>query len=175
MSKNLRSMALLILILVAFLGPWTFTQDGAPPPEWCGPRHMLLENGRCATLVSGAGILGLVGAIFVGGLHELATGNILVPDAARQILLSLGILLILLPPVFTLLKLRYGKDKRLQILSRLSWGLAMLPSMWIALFTSGFNPAQFWGIWLYMLLAAGTLLLSILGPRTRDKLRTANL
>ena len=46
-SKNVVRGAVLILLLVAIVGPWAYSSDGAPPAEWCRDPNILLENERC--------------------------------------------------------------------------------------------------------------------------------
>jgi len=33
--KNVGRVAVLMLLLVAIMGPWTYSSDGVPPAEWC--------------------------------------------------------------------------------------------------------------------------------------------
>jgi len=54
--KNVGRAAVLVLLLVAMAGPWTYTADGAPPAEWRRAPNILLENGRCVRLMSAAPI-----------------------------------------------------------------------------------------------------------------------
>jgi hypothetical protein len=51
-ARNLVRLALLLLWIVAILGPWTYTLDGVPPPEWCDERYVLIAEDRCADLIS---------------------------------------------------------------------------------------------------------------------------
>jgi hypothetical protein len=55
--KKVGRVAVLMLLLVSLIGPWTYTADGVPPAEWCRDPNILLENGRCVRLVSGATVL----------------------------------------------------------------------------------------------------------------------
>jgi len=52
--KSVGRVAVLMLLLVAMMGPWTYTADGVPLAEWCRDPNILLENGRCVRLMSGA-------------------------------------------------------------------------------------------------------------------------
>jgi len=52
--KNVGRVAVLVLLLLATIGPWTYTADGAPPAEWCRAPNILLENDRCVRLMSAA-------------------------------------------------------------------------------------------------------------------------
>ena len=65
--KNMGRVPVLVLLLLAIGGPWFFTLDGVPPPEWCRDPFFLLSNGRCAGSVSAAEILAFVG---LAGKHN---------------------------------------------------------------------------------------------------------
>ena len=63
--KNVGRVVVLILLLVAIMGPWTYSSDGAPPAEWCRAPNILLENGRCVRLVSGLEVLTVIVGAFL--------------------------------------------------------------------------------------------------------------
>lgn len=165
---------LLLLLMAAFLGPWTYTMDGAPPAEWCTSPYLLLDNGRCGSLVSGASILFFVGANFAGLVAGLVNGEMALVDAVVQFMLSTGIFVLLLPLLVTLLRVRYAEGRRFRVFHRISWGLAIGPSVWIAAFAPGSSALEFWGMWFYITLAVGTLTLTIAGPSIRSRFRQAD-
>ena len=79
-------MIALVLLAVAILGPWYFTFDGVPPPEWCVAPAFLLENGRCAGLVTGALIIAFIVGAFIYLNVGLVTGATVLPERAREFL-----------------------------------------------------------------------------------------
>ena len=143
--KNVGRVAVLMLLLVAMMGPWTYTADGVGPVEWCRDPNILLENGRCVGLVTGATVL---------------------VDRVREFLgvsLFTMFLFLLVLPFFTTLLLVLGRDsRRLRIFHLMAWGLAAGLSLLPIMFESALRSGRFWGIWLYIGLAASTLILEVL-------------
>ena len=146
--KNVGRVAVLVLLLVAIMGPWTYSSDGVPPAAWCRDPNILLENGRCVGLVTGATVL---------------------PDRAREFLgvflFTVGIFLLVLPFFTTLLLIRGRDSRRLRVFHLMAWGLAVLsvlPLLIMLTSASMMPPGQLWGIWLYFGLAASALILEVL-------------
>ena len=166
--KNVGRVAVLVLLLVAIMGPWTFSSDGVPPAAWCRDPNILLENGRCVRLVSGATVLTFMAGAFLSMSVGLVTGATLLPDRAREFLgvflFTVGIFLLVLPFFSTLILIRGGDRRRLQVFQVMAWGLAavlsLLPAL-LAMSGSGLY-SELWGIWLYFGLAAGALTLEVL-------------
>jgi hypothetical protein len=161
--KNVGRVAVLMLLLVAIMGPWGYTSDGVPPPEWCHDPFILLEDGRCVGLVSAATGLTLVADVFLSMSVGLVTGATVLPDRAREFLgVSLAMMLLFLPmlPFFTtLLLIRGGDSWCLRVFHMMAWGLAAVLSLLQAVSESVLCSARFWGIWLYIGLAASALIL----------------
>ncbi len=64
--------AMLMLLLVAVMGPWTYTSDGTLPAEWYRAFNILLGNQRCVSLVSGEEML----TSMVSALASVSTGPV---------------------------------------------------------------------------------------------------
>ena len=164
--KNVGRVAVLMLLLVAMMGPWTYTADGVGPVEWCRDPNILLENGRCVRLVSGATILTFMAGAFLSMSVGLVTGATVLADRAREFLgvsLFTMLLFLLVLPFFTTLLLVLGRDsRRLRIFHLMAWGLAAGLSLLPIMFESALRSGRFWGIWLYIGLAASTLILEVL-------------
>jgi len=160
--KNVVRLAMLILLLVAIVGPWTYSSDGTPPAEWCLNPNILLENGRCVRLVSGAEVLTFITGAFLSLNVQLVKGTLVLADRAREFLgvfLFMALLFLLVQPFFSTLLLIFGGDRPHHRMYHVTaWGLAasisgllLVASCWSGLHT------DLWGIWLYVALAASVL------------------
>jgi hypothetical protein len=163
--KNVGRVAVLMLLLVAMMGPWTYTSDGVGPAAWCRDPNILLENGRCVKLVSGTRILTFMAGAFLSMSVGLVTGATVLPDRAREFLgvflFTVGIFLLILPFFTTLLLIRGGDSWRRRVFHVMAWGLAAVLGLLLALLAlsgSGLYP-ELWGIWLYTGLTASALIL----------------
>lgn len=165
--KNLWRVAVLILVVVAISGPWTYTADGVGPVEWCDAPNILLENGHCVRLVSGADVLTFMAGAFLELSVGLVTGEIVHAGRFREFLLTflfmVGIILLVLPFFSMLLLTILGKGRRrLRVFQVVAWGLAdLLPLLLIVSVTSELYPAL-WGTWLYIALTSVALTLEML-------------
>ncbi len=151
--------AVLILLMVAICGPWTYTSDGVPPPEWCRDPNILLENGRCARRMSGFEILAFVGGLLPGMAVWLVAEEAPLAEKGRELLFAMWISLLVLPFLSTLL-LIWGEDtRRRQGFYLISWGLATISALLVFISTSALPTGQLWGIWLYITVAISALIL----------------
>jgi len=164
--KNVGRVAVLMLLLVAIMGPWTYTSDGVPPAEWCRDPNILLENDRCVRLVSGATVLTFMTGAFFSMSVGLVTGATVLPDRAREfigVFLFVMLLFLLVLPFFSTLLLILGRDRRhRRVFHVVAWGLAADSGLLLGVL--GFSRLHWalWGIWLYIGLAAGALILEVL-------------
>jgi hypothetical protein len=173
--KNVGRVAVLMLLLVAIMGPWTYSSDGVPPAEWCRDPNILLENDRCVKLVSGARILTFMAGAFLSMSVGLVTGATVLSDRGREFLgvfLFMMLLFLLMLPFFTtLLLIRGGDSRRRRVFHVMAWGLAAVLGLLLALlavYGSGLY-SKLWGIWLYTGLAASALILEGLALATGRK------
>ena len=165
-----------MLLLLAIMGPWTYTADGAPPAAWCRAPNILLENERCVRLVSGATVLTFMTGAFLSMSVGLVTGATVLPDRAGEFLrvsLFMMLLFLLVLPFFsTLLLIRGGDSRRLRVFHVMAWGLAAVLSLLPAVFESVLRSGQRWGNWLYIGVAASMLALEmfalVVGSRRRQ-------
>lgn len=157
--KNFGRLATLALFVAAVIGPWAYSLDGVPPPEWCAAPNYLLESGHCARQVSGLEILTFMVSAFPTEIAWLATGNAFLPDRIREFgrsLLITAVLILLVLPFFTTLLNIWGRDShRLRIFHLGAWGAAAVLSLLPVLFELELRSGRYWGIWLYFGLACG--------------------
>jgi hypothetical protein len=147
--RNIFRLALLLLFAVAILGPWTYTFDGAPLAERCDEPFFLLNEVRCAGLVTGATILAWAPQFATGIVYEFQAD-------LRSLLRALSLIalfsLLVLPPVSSLLILISDHSRWLQRFHLASLIFAalfgsLLPVLWEE---SGITVLpRFWGMWLY--------------------------
>jgi hypothetical protein len=162
--KNVGRVAVLMLLLLAIMGPWTYTSDGVPPAAWCRDPNILLENGRCVKLVSGARILTFMAGAFLSMSVGLVTGATVLPDRAREFLgvfLFMMLLFLLMLPFFTtLLLIRGGDSRRRRVFRVTAWGLAAVLGLLLALLAVSGSElySELWGIWLYTGLTVSVLI-----------------
>jgi hypothetical protein len=164
--KNTGRVAVLVLLLMAIIGPWTYTSDGVPPPEWCRAPLILLKSDRCVRPMSGLEVLSFMAGAFLTMSAGLMTGATALPERAHEylgvFLFIVFVFLLLLPFLTTLLMIRGGVSHRLRTFHLIAWGLAAVLSLLPFVSQWAQIPARLWGIWLYIGLAAGALILEAL-------------
>jgi hypothetical protein len=155
-----------VLLIVAVLGPWAYTADGAPPAAWCDEPHVLLENGRCVGPVSGAAMLWTMaaGAIQMG--VGLLTGATVLAGRMREFLWVSGFVALscaLVSPLVTTLLLAWRKEDRVVRGCHLAawiWA-AGLSLLWLLLAIPAELRAALWGTGLHFTLSVVTLVLEL--------------
>jgi hypothetical protein len=159
---------ILVLLLIAMLGPWAFDLINVPSEFSCSP-NVRLEGDFCGMPLSGIGVFsGMVGGLINLGVR-LATGATAFTDVPRELLFSL-LLLLLVAPFFSTLPLILGGDRRRwRVFHVVAWGLAVGIGLLLGLAGSSRLSWVFsrlfwvlWGIWLYIGLAGSALILEVL-------------
>lgn len=162
--------AALILLAVAILGPWGYTSDGLPPPEWCQPPNILLEGGglpgpRCVRSVPGIEMLAFGGQVLWGLPFQVLSGALSLENIERNLLFVLLSGLAILPFASTLLA-NQGREARLpRLINGLAWGLALAPALLVARGAPAQAAVHLWGVWLFAGLAAAAAVLELAGLR----------
>lgn len=156
--ENDLRVVLLVLLVVALVGPWTYTSDGVPPPEWCRRPNILLENGRCVRLVPGVAITWFGAGALLSLSAQLVTGTMGV-GRIREFLVGL-FLLPTLPVITTLLVLWRSESRRLRVAHAVAWALAAGSALLLVL-SSAPSLGRLWGVWLSIGLAASALILEL--------------
>ena len=151
-------LVVLALLVVAFIGPWSYSMDGIPPPEWCAEPNFLLTPERCARLLPGTEILSLLGSFIIALPVMLFSSEFSLAERGRELLFVLLLALLFLPFISTLILSLAKTTWRLLVLDMAAWGLAAVPVV-IFIVTLPFQIAPlFWGFWLFIGLAAAMLL-----------------
>ena len=154
--------ALLVMMIVAFLGPWTVDLIYMPSEYECSAPFVRLEGDFCGIPLSGIRIFFWIsGGLAVG----LETGEVFNSERIREFLfMSLFLLLPLLPIFSTLLLILRGDHPRRQVFTIIAWILAIGVGLFLGM-SNSIYPRLFWavwGIWLYIGLAISALTLEIL-------------
>ena len=150
-------LVVLVLLVAAILGPWGYSADGVPPPEWCADPNFLLTPERCVRLLPGTEILSLLGSFIIALPAMLSSSEFSLAERGRELLFVL-LMILFLPFISTLILSLARTTRRLLAFDMAVWGLAAIPAVMIAFFTPEQRGLQLWGVWLYIGLAAAMLL-----------------
>jgi hypothetical protein len=156
--------AILLLLLVALMGPWALDRVNVPAEYPCSPPFIRLEGDFCGSPISGMRTLFWMVAGFIGMVVGFVTGARSFADSAGNlpgVLFSLMVLFLLLSPFISTLRLmRGGATRRGQVYHVAVLGLAVLSSgLLLVSFDSAWPLWAVWGLWLYVGLAASALML----------------
>jgi len=151
--------AILLGMIVAFLGPWLFDRINVPSDYACSDPNIRLDDDFCGVPLSGIRFFLWMIPCLLSSSIGLVTGTLTLSDWIRQILFNLHLFILLMPIISTLLLILRGDRRRRQIFAITTWGLAI----GIGLLWGLTNyPSLFWvvwGIWLYVGLAVSALIL----------------
>lgn len=161
--KRIWRTAALLLLVVAFIGPWAFDRINVPAEYPCSLPNERLEGDFCGIPLSGIWIFAAVIGLFGSSTAALITGARAFTDAGRELLFSLRLLLLFLP-IFTTLFLNL-RGERWQMFHVVACGLATAIGLFLGLsgFASSAPPPKLWGLWLYFGVVASVLILELLG------------
>jgi len=157
--KRVWRVAILVLLLVALMGPWAFDLIDVPSEYPCSAPFIRLEGYFCGMPLSGVGAYSWM----VTASEGLLRGAVSLVDWVRGFLDGLLWSLFLLPFISTLLLILRGDRQRRQVFNVAAWGLAT--GIGLLLIGMSIYPKLFWvlwGIWLYIGLAASALILEVL-------------
>jgi hypothetical protein len=157
--KKVWRAAVLIVLVVAIMGPWFFDRIHVPAQYPCSFR---LEGDFCGVPASGTYLFFGAVSEFLYRSGQLLSGAMGFGKWARGLFIGLLLSLLVLPFFSTLLLILAGDQRRRQVFNIVAWGLAAGIGLLIGLFS---YPKLFWvlwGIWLYIGLAASALILEVL-------------
>lgn len=165
--KKVWRVAVLVLLPIAIMGPWTFDRIYVPSKYPCSYPYFRLEGDFCGVPLWGITVFYFMASTFINISVELVTGATALTDRAGELLFSVFLpLLLVLPFVSTFLLILRGDHRCRQAFSIVTWSLAagagLLGGMLMGLSDSLKYFRFLWGIWLYIGLAASTLILEVL-------------
>jgi hypothetical protein len=155
-------LAILVAAVVTFAGPWVWDRIWVPPQYLCSAPNLRLDENFCGMPLPGTQLLAWMAGGFVSASTALAAGGLGWTEWSRQLLFSLVIFLLVLPMVSTTVSLVPRQSPRGRVFMLVAWGAALAAGLWIGLSS---HPGLFWalwGIWIYVCLAAGALLMEAL-------------
>jgi hypothetical protein len=118
---------ILVLILMALIGPWAFDRVNVPSHYPCSAPSVRLEGDFCGLPLSGVLILSFMVIGLVWTTAELVAGAVTFIEWVRFFLFAVGIILLLvLPFTATLLALLDGNGRRRRVFPAAAWGLGAL-------------------------------------------------
>jgi hypothetical protein len=158
--------AVLVLLLVAIMGPWTFDRIYVPSKYSCSSPFVRLEGDFCGVPLRGITVFYFMASAFINISVELVTGVTALTDRAGEFLFSAFLpLLFVLPLVSTFLLILRGDRRRRQVFSIVTWGLAAGVSLLAGVLMGLFDGLKYfrflWGISLYIGLALIALVLEV--------------
>ena len=152
--------AVIILLFISLIGPWTFEQINVPAKYTCSPPSFRLEGDFCGVPLAGLRIFTAIIGNFFSIAARLVTGAISLANLSRELLFTVLYLFLLLPFISTLL-LALGKNRRFRFQS-VGWIFAVgIAFLFLTLSNSFIYPLKVWGIWLYILVGAASLILEL--------------
>ena len=160
-QRNWR-IALLILMVLALMGPWAFDQINVPAKYECTAPNVRLEGDFCGVPITGLQSILWLGSGLTFIIFGLLTGDFALFEMIRELLIVWLLLFPFLPFISTLLLIPRGNNRRRQVFTLLAWLLALVGDLFIGLANYPRLFWEVWGIWLYIGLAISALILEIL-------------
>ena len=156
-QANFWRLGMLAVFLIGLLGPWTYTSDGLPPPEYCQEPDFVLGE-HCVRRVSGMELF----LFFLGAAISIPMGLVMgTQDPTGRAREFFGVFLFMspcFPLITTVLQLR-RETFGLRTLHGLAWGMVILLCLFIIWGNRNHFSMQVWGLWLSLAAAAGALVL----------------
>jgi hypothetical protein len=163
--KRFWRVAILVLLLVAIMGPWIFDRINVPSEYSCSP-NIRLDGDFCGVPMPGIWILFWMVAAPISEVVGLVTGATVLADFGvvflKRLLASLVLLLIVLPFFSTLRLILRGDRTRQQVFHVVLWALAAGIGLLFGLSSLPKLYWVLWGTWLYIGLAVSALILEVL-------------
>jgi hypothetical protein len=160
--KNVWRGVILVGVLVAVVGPWTFDHVWVPSEHRCCAPWLRLNDNFCGIPLPGTWLFCFMAIGFISASARLVAGGGDAVKQARELLIGIVLFLLVLPVLSTLLSVLSGDHRRRQVLNVAAWVLAAGMGLLIGVSS---HPRLFWvlwGLWLYIGLAASALILEAL-------------
>lgn len=161
-----------VLFVISMLGPWIFDLLNVPAQYPCGKPSVRLYGDFCGYPMSGFEIIKFTNGGLFYILDQLIKGNF----AGRivDLIFPFSTWLLILPFFSTLLLIWNKNSRRLQTINLIAWGIALFVILTVfilqtreELFVRTFY--LLWGIWLYILVATGTIIIEVLVLRSNTE------
>jgi hypothetical protein len=82
--RNVWRVAILVIVLFAIMGPWTFDRIWVPSGYACSSPNVRLYGDFCGVPLSGTWVLGLMVSVFVSASRGLVGGKTTQPRMMRR-------------------------------------------------------------------------------------------
>ena len=160
-------MAILVLLLVAIMGPWGFFEPVNVPSEYpCSAPYIRLEGDKCGEPTPIIWMFYWFVSMPISMVVGLVTGATVLTDFGIEfvyiLLICLLLLTLVLPFFSTLLLILRGDRTRQQVFNVAAWGLAAGIGLLFGLSSLPRLYWVLWGFWLYIGLAVSALVLELL-------------
>jgi hypothetical protein len=171
--RRVWGIAILALLLLAMMGPWSFDQINVPAEYPCSAPWIRLEGDFCGLPYSGMQMLSSLPAALISLALGTGIGSMAITDLGRTIPTILLMLCALLPVMSALVWIFSGRQRRASIFHVAAWALAVVFIVCMLPHISAFRADQLWGLWLYSGLVCGVLILTGVGLAMRGRDRQA--
>ena len=161
---------ILVLMVVAIIGPWFYESIHVPSPNPCTSGTRLDED-FCGIPVSGLQVFVLFFVNIFSSALQLVTGD----ASGRELLGSLGVVLFFLP-IISVLILSLIKDNTNSKVEKLNISvliIAFILGLLVTVLGISVASGELWGLWFYKVLIVCTLVLELISMRTKRKIRTS--
>ena len=152
----------LALLILALIGPWVYEVIFVPAEYSCSPPNIRLEGDYCGAPMPGAWIIFGFAQGFLSLNIDLLIGTEVFAERTREYFFMLLSSLSVLPFISTLLVLWKRDTRKLRKFHLVAWGLAVVLGLFWSLsmlFASHPHIGRLWGLWAYLGLAIGMLVL----------------
>jgi len=165
--KTVWRVAILVLLLVAIMGPWGFFEPVNVPSDYpCSAPYIRLEGDMCGEPTPIIWMFYWFVSMPISMVVGLVTGATVLTDFGIEfvyiLLICLLLLTLVLPFFSTLLLILRGDRTRQQVFNVAAWGLAAGIGLLFGLSRLPRLYWVLWGFWLYIGLAVSALVLELL-------------
>ena len=162
--KQTWRISIIVLLLLATVGPWTFDRIYVPAEYPCS-NSIRLEGNFCGIPLPGIQIIPWVFIGTINAATRLITGELAFAQGVRDLLFALLFILLFFPIVSSLLLSVNAGSRRW---CRIHIGILCLAlTLGVLFITSSISQPNWalWGLWIYLGLLACVLVLEILALR----------
>lgn len=160
-NKLIWRISILLLMILATVGPWTFDRIYVPAGEPC-PNSLRLAGNFCGIPLAGIRMIPwLFSSTFFSALR-FVWGEMSFAQAGREILFGLLFFVLLLPIISSLLMIALGGGRTWRWFHILALCLAIALGLFFITSSIAQPNLALWGLWFYILLMVCALILELL-------------